>query len=61
MDIDSILAAMDRLDADRDKIRQAREDLINKINGSHLRLEGSTPESTSLDFGSHPQEVYGIY
>ena len=53
MDIDRILLAIDRIDADRDAIAAERRgpawpwpEADRVANGSHLLKEGSTPAST---------------
>jgi len=45
MNIDSILAAIDSVDQDREQIAQGKVISITPAIGSHLDIEGSTGES----------------
>jgi len=50
MNIDSILAAIDSVDQDREQIAQGKVISITPAIGSHLDIEGSTGESKFSNF-----------
>ena len=50
MNIDSILAAIDSVDQDREQIAQGKVISITPAIGSHLDIEGSTGESEFSNF-----------
>ena len=45
MSTNSIIAAIAKIDDDRDAIAQRRQNSITRANGSHTNIEGSTGES----------------
>ena len=50
MNIDSILAAIDSVDQDREQIAQGKVISITPAIGSHLDIEGSTGEGKFSNF-----------